>query len=146
MNRLGTIRKVLQLKERREEEIEVEIRGLLNAVGAHETRLACLEDAYLDTLDDFNRKQHNGSLPPHEMGVYYSYFSHLHKEMEVKKAEIARVLSALDAKQGALVEAHKETRVVESLKNRRSREQVKEETRRERKEMDFISSTKRTGL
>jgi flagellar export protein FliJ len=144
MKRLGTISKVLQLKERREEEIEFEVRSLRAAVSAHETWLASLEDAYMDALDMFNRKQRDGSLPPHEMGIYYSYFGHLHKEMEDKKADIARDLAALNARQGALVEAHKETRVVESLKDRRSLEQAKEETRRERKEMDFLSSTKRT--
>ena len=59
-------------------------------------------------------------------------------EMDARKAEIARALSALDARHGALVDAHKETRVVEALKDRRTRENVKEELRKERKEMDSI--------
>lgn len=143
MNRLGTIGKVLQLKENREEEIECEVRALRNAVGADQTRLGILENSYMDTLEVFNRKQGEGRLAPHEMGIYYSYIFHLNKEMEAKKAEIARALSELDARQGALVAAHKETRVVESLKDRRSREYEKEDARRERKEMDFISSTRR---
>ena len=145
MNRLGTIGKVLQLKENREEEIECEVRALRNAVGADQTRLGILESSYMDTLEAFNRKQLEGGLAPHEMGIYYSYFFHIDKEMERKKAEIAKALSELDARQGDLVAAHKETRVVESLKDRRSREYEKEDARRERKEMDFISSTRRAG-
>jgi flagellar export protein FliJ len=143
MNRLGTIGKVLKLKENKEEEIECEVRALRNAVGADQTHLGILENSYMDTLEMFNRKQREGRLAPHEMGIYYSYFFHLNKEMDAKKAEITRALSELDARQGALVEAHMETRVVESLKDRRSQEYKKEDARRERKEMDFISSTRR---
>jgi len=143
MNRLGTIGKVLQLKESREEEIECEVRALRNALSADQARLGILENSYMDTLETFNRKQHEGRLTPHEMGIFYTYFFHLNIEMEGKKADIARALSELDARQGALVAAHIETRVVESLKDRRSREYEKEDARRERKEMDFISSTRR---
>ena len=145
MDRLRTIGKVLQLKENREEEIGCEVRALRNAVGADQARLGILEDTYRDTLEIFNRRQREEGLAPHEMGIYYSYFFHLSKEMEAKKAEIARALSELDAGQRALVEAHVETRVVESLKDRRSREYEKEDARLERKEMDFISSTRRVG-
>jgi flagellar export protein FliJ len=145
MSRLGTINKVLHLKERREEEIELEVRELRDAVAVQEMRLASLEEAYMDTVGAFHRKQDAGGLGPNEMGVYYSYLYHLQKEMDSKKAEIARSLSALDAKHGALVEAHKETRVVESLKDRRSREFAKEESRLERKQMDSLPSMLRDG-
>ncbi|MHB1012155.1 MAG: flagellar export protein FliJ [Desulfobacteria bacterium] len=143
MNRLGTIGKVLQLRENREEEIECEVRALRNTVDVHRTRLGILEKSYVETLETFNRNQREGRLASHEMGIYYSYLFHLGKEMEAKKAEIGRVLTELDEKQSALVAAHVETRVVESLKDRRSREYEKEDARRERKEMDFISSTRR---
>ena len=85
MNRLGTIGKVLQLKENREGEIECEVRSLRNAVGADQARLAILETSYMETLETFNRKQHEGRLAPAEMGIYYSYLFHLNKEMEAKR-------------------------------------------------------------
>ena len=143
MDRLQTIGKVLQLKENREEEIGYEVRALRDAVAAEQTRLDILENTYRETLEIFNRKQSEGGLAPAEMGIYYSYFFHLNKGMEAKRTEVARALSELDARQGALAAAHMETRVVESLKDRRSREFEKEDARRERKEMDFISSTRR---
>ncbi len=142
MNRLGTIGKVLQLKESREEEIESVVRALRDAIGADQARLAILENSYMDTLEIFKRKEREGKLAPHEMGIFYSYFFHLNVEMEGKKTDIARALSELDARQGDLVAAHMETRVVELLKDRRSREYEKEDARRERKAMDFISSTR----
>ena len=138
MNRLGTINKVLHLKERREEEIEVEVRELRDEIAVKQMRLASLEGAYMETLDEFRRKQVGGTLGSQEMGIYQGYLFHLQMEMDSRKAEIARALSALDAMHGALVEAHKETRVVEALKDRRTRENVKEELRKERKEMDSI--------
>jgi flagellar export protein FliJ len=142
MNGLGTIGKVLQLKEQREDEIENEVRELRNVISAHQAHLARLEDAYMDTLEVFNGKRSREALAAHEIGIYYSYLFHLTKEMEEKKREIAGALSALDARREALVEAHKETKVVESLKEKRSRECVREEARRERREMDFISATR----
>lgn len=143
MSKLGTISKILQIKEWKEREIEQEVRALRDVVSAHERRLGSLESAFMDTLETFHRKQGDGSLRPHEMGIYYSYFSHLQKEMDAMREDLARVLSALDRRQFALVEAHKETRVVETLKDRQHREHAKEESLRERKEMDFLSSTKR---
>lgn len=138
MKRLGTIDKVLHLKERREEEIEVEVRAMRDEIAAKQVRLGSLEGAYMETLSEFRRRQADGTLPPQEMGIFHSYLFHLQAEMDLRKAELARSLSALDARQGALVEAHKETRVVEALKDRRVREFAKEEDRRERKRMDSL--------
>jgi flagellar export protein FliJ len=143
MNRLGTINKVLHLKERREEEIEIEVRELRDAISVKEMRLRSLEGAYLETVGEFQRRQVEGTIAPQEMGIYHSYLYHLQLEMDSRKAEIARALSALDARHGALVEAHKETRVVEALKDRRTRENVKEELRKEIKQMDSLSSVMR---
>lgn len=138
MNRLGTINKVLHLKERREEEIEIEVRGLRDDIAVRQMRVASLEGAYMETLEAFRRKQAGGTLAPQEMALYQGYLFHLQVEMDARKTEIVRSLAQLDARQGALVEAHKETRVVEALKDRRTRENVTEELRRERKEMDSI--------
>ena len=73
------------------------------------------------------------------------YLFHLQIEMDKRKSEIARALTALDARHGDLVEAHKETRVVEALKERRARENAKEEMKQERREMDSIFSMLRGG-
>jgi flagellar export protein FliJ len=137
-NRLGTINKVLHLKECREGEIEVEVRDLRNQISVQQMRLASLEGAYMETLDAFRSKQAGGTISSQEMGIYQSYLFHLQVEMDARKAEIARSLSALDARHGALVEAHKETRVVEALKDRRAKENAKEELRQERKQMDSL--------
>ena len=144
-SRLGTINKVLHLKERREEEIEVEVRQLRDQISLQQERLAALEGAYMETQETFRRKQAEGTVAPQEMGIYQSYLFHLQVEMDRRKAEIARALSTLDARHGALVEAHKETRVVEALKDRRVKENTKEEHRLERKEMDSIFSMLRGG-
>jgi flagellar export protein FliJ len=143
MNRLGTINKVLHLKERREEEIELEVRELRDQIAVKQMRLSSLEGAYMDTLDELRRKQLEGTLSSQEMGIYHGYMFHLQMEIDAKKADIARALSSLDARHGALVEAHKETRVVEALKDRRTRERAREELRQERKEMDSIFSMRR---
>jgi len=137
---LGTINKVLLLKEQLEEEIELEVRRMRDHISMLQTRLSVLENAYEETQDKFLDKQMAGTLALQELGIYQSYLFHLQIEMEKRKAEIARALIALDARHEALVEAHKETKLVEALKERREKENAKEEMRQERKEMDSISS------
>ncbi|MBE0569723.1 MAG: flagellar export protein FliJ [Deltaproteobacteria bacterium] len=139
MNRLGTINKVLHLKERREEEIELEVRALRDSIAVKGMRLRSLEEAYMETIGELQRKRSRGTIASQELGIYQNYLFHLQVEMDHRKAEIARALSALDTCHGALVEAHKETRVVEALKDRRTRENAKEELRKENKLMDSLS-------
>jgi len=136
---LGTINKVLHLKEQKEEEIGTEVRNMLNQVQIKQERLSSLEEAYTETHQAFLSKQMKGTLALQEMGIYQSYLFHLQVEMDSQKAEIARALAALDARRDALLEAHKETRVVEALKGRKEKENAREEMKQERKEMDSIS-------
>ena len=137
---LGTINKVLYLKEQLEEEIEIEVRRMRDHISMLETRLSMLEDAYAETQEKFVDKQMSGEMALEEIGIYQGYLFHLHVEMEKRKAEIARALIALDARHEALIEAHKETRLVETFKERRVKENAREEMKQERKEMDSISS------
>ena len=142
---LGTIKKVLHLKEQREEEIGTEVRNMLNQIQIKQEQLSSLEEAYTEAHQVFVSKQMKGTLALQEMGIYQSYLFHLQAEMDKRKADIARSLAALDARRDALVEAHKETRVVEALKGRKEKENAKEEMKQERKEMDSISFMLRKG-
>ena len=137
---LGTINKVLLLKEQLEEEIELEVRRMRDHISMLQTRLSMLEDTYSETQNKFLDKHMAGTLALQEMSIYQSYLFHLHVEIEKRKAEITRALVNLDVRHEALVEAHKETKVVEALKERREKENAKEEMKQERKEMDSISS------
>ena len=136
---LETINKVLHLKEQLEEEIELDVRRMRDHISVLQTRLSVLEDTYVETQSKFLDKQMAGTLALQEMDIYQSYLFHLHVEMEKRKAEIVRALIALDARHEVLVEAHKETKLVEALKERREKENAQEEMKQERKEMDSIS-------
>ena len=142
--RLETINKVLNLKEQQEEEIGIEVKNMLDQVHIKQQRLLSLEEAYNETQDTFMSKQMDGTLALQEMGIYQSYLFHLQMEMDNQKAEIARALVALDARRDALMEAHKETRLMEALKERKEKENAREDMRQERKEMDslFLSQRK----
>jgi flagellar FliJ protein len=137
--RLATINKVLNLKEQKEEEIGIEVRNMLDQVQIKQQRLSSLEEAYTETQDTFISKQIDGTLALQEMGIYQSYLFHLQVEMDNQKAEIARALVALDARRDALLEAHKETRLVEALRERKQKENAREDMKQERKEMDSLS-------
>ena len=140
---LETINKILHLKEQFKEEIEFEVRRMRDQISMLQTRLSLLEEAYTETQEKYLKKQMAGTLTLQEMGIYQSYLFHLHVETENRKAEIARALVALDERHNALVEAHKEAKLVKTFKERKEKENAKEEMRQERKEMDSIFSMMR---
>lgn len=141
--KVRTIAQVLELKERKREEIAVEVKEIQDRIGLHEAALVSLERNYLMTLSKFDGMQRGSSVAAHSVGLYYGYLHQLLGEMESRKERISRCLVELGERREALVEALKETRVYETLKDRRERECEQEEAVRERKEMDFLAVSRR---
>lgn len=136
---IETIAKVLELKERRREEIAVEVKRIEDRIFFFEAELSELERSYLETFSAFDRMGRGGAVAAHAVGLYYGYMLQLLREIEGKKNMIARCLDELRARRGDLVEALKETRVLETLRERRLQERDREEKERERKETEFFA-------
>lgn len=138
MSRLRTVSKVLQIKDQRKEELELEVKKIRNLIKQEQTRLDSLEKTFVDTIAMFEEKHKGTSINVHEMGLFCDYFSQLYKKMDMQKIAITRRLAELNDKQNALVEAYKEKKLFEILKGKIVQEDIRERAVSEQKEMDFI--------
>jgi flagellar export protein FliJ len=143
MTRRGTVSKVLELKEMTKEQIESEVRKILDRLSREESRLNSLEDTYKKTVTDFNCKQDKGCANIQEMELFHDYFSHLIREIDKQKKVVLRRIIELEDKQKAMLEVYKEKRLFEILRDRIVNEETKQTEKSSQRDMDFQYLTRR---
>lgn len=145
MTRIRTISKVLQLKDHQKDELEIQAKKVLHMLAAEEERLRVLEKNYSLTAAGYEEKQRTQSMKPHEMELYLKYFRELFKKMELHKKKIMQRMAELKALQDDLISAYKDKKLLEALKEKVTREEIREKELSEQKEMDFNYLLKRHG-
>ncbi len=143
MNKLKTVTRVLEIKDHKKEEIENEVKQLRGQIRELETRLGSLEKKFSETAAEFEEKQKSSDLDVHKLELFYNYFMKLHEDMNAQKKEIVQRLSELNDRQTALIEAYKEKKLFEILKDRIVKEDTVDKDRAEQKEQDFLHLAKR---
>lgn len=138
-----TIERILELKERRQEEIALEVRGVQDRIAFHEAELAALERSYAETLSAYDALQRRGPVEARDVALYYGYLLQLLREMDDRRSRLSRCLDELGERREELIAALRETKTFERLKDRHERAAEREETDRERKEMDRLASARR---
>jgi flagellar export protein FliJ len=131
------VSKVLELKGFTKEQIEVEVKKTKDKLGVEKSRLDSLEGVFKNTVVEFNSMQGNGSSNIREIELFYDYFSYIGKQIEEQREVVLRQLSELQAKQEAMLEAYKETRLFEILNDKILNKEAKEALLGEQKEIDF---------
>ncbi|MBI4620057.1 MAG: flagellar export protein FliJ [Desulfobacterales bacterium] len=131
------VSKILELKGFTKDQIEVEVRKTRDKLGVEKSRLDSLEGIFKKTVAEFNSMQVNGSSNIREMEFFYNYFSYIGKQIEDQRKIVLRQLSELEAKQEAMLEAHKETRLFEILNDKILHKETREASLGEQKEIDF---------
>ncbi|RJP55246.1 MAG: flagellar export protein FliJ [Deltaproteobacteria bacterium] len=137
MTRQMMVSKVLELKGFTKEQIEVEVKKTKDKLGVEKSRLDSLEGVFKNTVVEFNSMQGNGSSNIREIELFYDYFSYIGKQIEEQREVVLRQLSELQAKQEAMLEAYKETRLFEILNDKILNKEAKEALLGEQKEIDF---------
>ncbi|KAF0121067.1 MAG: hypothetical protein FD151_1406 [bacterium] len=137
MTRQMMVSKVLELKGFTKEQIEVEVKKTKDKLGVEKSRLDSLEGVFKNTVVEFNSMQGNGSSTIREIELFYDYFSYIGKQIEEQREIVLRQLSELQAKQEAMLEAYKETRLFEILNDKILNKEAKEASLGEQKEIDF---------
>ena len=137
MTRQMMVSKVLELKGFTKEQIEVEVKKTKDKLGVEKSRLDSLEGVFKNTVVEFNSMQGNGSSTIREIELFYDYFSYIGKQIEEQREIVLRQLSELQAKQEAMLEAYKETRLFEILNDKILNKEAKEALLGEQKEIDF---------
>ena len=143
MSRLKTVSRVLQIKDRKKEEIEDEVKQLRFQIRTLESRLDSLEKIFSSTAADFDDKQKNSGLDVYKLELFSNYFIKLNDDMNTQKKEIVQQLAALNKRQLALIEAYREKKLFEILKDRIVKEDAADKDRAEQKEQDFLHLAKR---
>ena len=145
MTRQKAVSKVLELKGFTKEQLESEVRAIRDKLNSEQTRLDALEQSYKKTSDELADRQLSNTMPVQELNLFYAYLKHLTKQTELQKQLVAIRARELDEKQQAMIEAHKERRLVEILYDKIVRTNRKEADRDEQKEADSSYLTRKAG-
>lgn len=143
MNKIGTVSRVLRLKDHRKEEIEQEVRNVTDMINLIRKEIDSLEQRFSEVTTVFNEKQNKGDVGINELGLFYNYFHQLNDEMTAGRKEMAEKLAELDHRREELLEAYKEKKIMEILKGKIEQEDKREKEQSARKEMDFLFLAKR---
>ncbi len=138
MSKIQTVSKILQIKEHKKEQAELEVKKITSLINKAEDKLSSLEKKFIETTEVFHQKQKSGTASIDEIGLFYNYFSQLNNEMSAKKKEISERHKELNIRQNELIEAYKEKRVFETLRDGIVARDIKEKDISEQKEMDFM--------
>ena len=143
MSKIKVVSKVLQIKNQKKEEIEMEVKSLRNMINLAERRLESFEKTFAETTEIFHKKQAMGEMNVSELSLFHNYFIKLNGDINAQKMEMTNRLEELGIMQDELIEAHTEKKLFEILKGKIVLENTREKEATEQKEMDFMFLTKR---
>ncbi len=138
--RINALNSFLQLKEWHREELETEISRIQKVINDHEERLKTLETDFMVHIEQFRRHHQDEAMSPERIQSFHSYLEGMNGRMRKERESIMKRLEELRGKKEKLLSIYKEKMVVEKLMERHIAEVRKMSTRREQKEMDFISN------
>ncbi|MGC2061482.1 MAG: flagellar FliJ family protein [Thermodesulfovibrionales bacterium] len=145
MSRLNTVSKVLKIKNYRKEELETEVRKVHELIRVEKELLAAIEKVFAETVEKYEKRQQVSAVAAHEFELFTNYFSQLYDNMEQQKRLLMQRIGELKEIQQALVEAHRDEKLLEKLQEKIVKEQVKEQDRLAQKESDYLFLSRRHG-
>lgn len=145
MTRRKAVSKVLELKGFTREQLELEVKKTKDALDQEQERLAGLEQAFKKTSDEFTAKQEAGGVGVAELELFYEYLLRLCRQLERQKKTVEQRREEWEERKNAMVEAYKEQRLFEILRDKIVREEIREANHGEQKETDERFLTRRTG-
>lgn len=143
MTKLKTLSKLLQIKEQEKEDLELQVKRIRDVIKMEQERLDSLENTFSEVFTAFDKRHEGKSVNIYELGLFYNYFSQIHKNIDNRKMTIARNVSEMNNKQDALVEAYKEKKVFEKMKEKILQKNKIENAAAEQKEIDSLFALRR---
>jgi flagellar export protein FliJ len=138
-----TVAKILEVKEFTKEQLEAETRNARERLRVEEERLVVLEQEFKDRDGELTRKQTEGTIAVHEIGLYFTYLKHLTRQIDQQKGIVAIRARELEDRQQAMVDAYREQRLLEKLQDKLQQEQDRELLQGEQKEADYQYLTRK---
>jgi flagellar export protein FliJ len=143
MTRQKTVSKILELKEFNTEQLEAAVKTAQERLNTEQEKLDALNRGYQHTGEVFADKQARGAIPVQEMELFTAYLKHLGKQIEHQKGLVAARTAERDEKMRAVVEAYKEQRLFEIMKDKIRRKETKEAVQSEQKAADYQYLTRK---
>lgn len=139
MHKINTISKILKLKDSRKQEIEIEVKKAAERLDEEKSKLINLEKDYQEKLNCFNEKNAGGCLDVEKVNSYYDYFSRVDSRIRVQREIHNKRKNELKATKDLLINAHKDKKMFEILKEKAVKKDRKEKEISAQKEADFFS-------
>lgn len=126
------LQKVLEVRERIEENRRKDLRTAMELYQAELQRLTALRRKHEEVQSDFGERMRAG-IAPYEAVIYQNYFRRSRQEIADQNGRIAKSKLQVDEKRKAYVQSRKERQVIERFKERRFDEYRIEEERTQNK-------------
>lgn len=143
MRKRETLSKILKLKDSRKKEIEIEVRKAHERVDEENSRLHALQNDYNERLSSFREAHQEGVFNAREVISHYEMLSHIDGKIEEQRRVNIQCQEVLRSLEKTLVEAHREKKAIEILDDKIEKEQQKEKTLAEQKELDYLGLTRK---
>jgi len=131
----------LNLKAKIEDQKRNEFGKAVAALELEKTKLVNLQQERNDCIDEF-RKKVESTIEPGGINRYNLYLDVLKKRIAEQKSRVARAEAFLRAKRAELVEAMKNRKILETLKEKDFETYLIEEKKNEQKIVDDLISYK----
>jgi flagellar export protein FliJ len=129
-----TVSKVVKFKGITRGQLEQDVKKCRDDFNFEKEKLDCLEKEFREHLEKFNSRQDQGSVG---VDLFYAYFEHLGRQIEQQKKCVLVRQGELDEKKKAVLEAYKEQRLMEILKDKILHEEIRATVQGEQKETDY---------
>jgi len=141
MIRHNTVVKILEIKNRKKQEIEIEVKKQRDAIDQEKLKLSLLNKSLFEINKIIHSRQDGHITNIFEMELYYDHTKKIDKDIKAQKMKISKMLTELDHKQGTLVNLYKEIRLMEIYKEKKMKNIKKEKAVLTQKKVDdlFIS-------
>jgi flagellar FliJ protein len=106
-----------EYRQRLEDICQKEFGEAMRRLDDEEGKLTTLNDGYRRSSEEIDKLKEEGGQAE-ELNMYYAYFMGLDKHISEQKRIIAEVRAVFEGKRGELVEATRDRKVVETLKER----------------------------
>lgn len=143
MRRIKAASRVLGYRSLKKEDAELQAARARRRHGEEEEKLASMEKTLAETLELLQGGRKGAIINVHEFELMRDYCLHLDGRTDSQRARKEESLQELARRQEALVEAHKEERLLETLIERLDRERRRQAEADAQKESDALYLSRR---
>lgn len=136
------LQSILEFKEKREEEEQRELGRRLEALSREEALLVGLQHLQHARQEELTEKSSRSSLNVNEIQMYHDYEKRIQREISAQSIRVQQAQVDVDDQRQRLLEAVKEKKTYEKLKEKHQAAFAAEVEAEERNLLDDIATTK----